>query len=270
MHKEMFNKKFSFNGSFLAGCQQNARDVLCSQADADMKNLASCSHEEAETHLLLHVNDAVQKGCRKACVHTIDLDIVVTVIAMFNKIKPDELWVALGTGSHFWYIPVHKLGAILDPRMCATLPVFHALIGCGMISAFGGRGKKTAWDTWKCFPEATEAFEDLLLMHSDISDPTLSVLEWFVVLLYECTNDAMEVNVVRKQLFMHKSRSLENLPPTLAALEQHIKRVCYQSNCWSQALTPEPKLPSLGEWGWRMAGSHSGPPFRRHCSHATS
>lgn len=28
-------------------------------------------------------------------------------IAMFDKIKPDELWVGLGTGSPFWYIPVH-------------------------------------------------------------------------------------------------------------------------------------------------------------------
>ena len=38
-------------------------NVLCSLADADVRNLAPCSHEEADTRLL-HVADAVKKGCR--------------------------------------------------------------------------------------------------------------------------------------------------------------------------------------------------------------
>ena len=39
-------------------------NVLCSLADADMRNLVPCSHEEADTSLFLHVADAVQKGCK--------------------------------------------------------------------------------------------------------------------------------------------------------------------------------------------------------------
>ena len=88
-------------------------------------------------------------------------------------------------------------------------------------------------------------------MQESIRNVTISTLQRFVVLMYDRTSDIEEVNEARKYLFTQKSRSLENLPPTLAALEQHIKRVCYQSNCWNQALNPNPDLPSPADWGWK-------------------
>ena len=42
-------------------------DVLSSVVDADLIDLVPCSHEEADTRILLHVADAVQKGFRKCC-----------------------------------------------------------------------------------------------------------------------------------------------------------------------------------------------------------
>ena len=147
------------------------------------------------------------------------------------------------------YIQIHELASAMDPRICTTLPVFHAFTGCDTVFSFGGRGKKNAWSTWKVYPEATDAFEDLLLMQDEISNHAMSVLERFVVLLYDCTNDNMRVNDARKKLFTQNSRSLENLPPTQAALMQHIKRASYQSNCWNHALTTNPEFPSPIDWG---------------------
>ena len=71
----------------------------------------------------------------------------------------------------------------MDPRICVTLPVFHAFTWCDIVSSFGGKGKKTTWITWQNSPEATDAFEELLLMQGDTSDHTISVVERFVVLL---------------------------------------------------------------------------------------
>ena len=56
------------------------RDVLSSLVVADLKNLVPCSHEEADTCLLIHVAHAAEKGFRKVCVCTIDTDIVVLAI----------------------------------------------------------------------------------------------------------------------------------------------------------------------------------------------
>ena len=148
-------------------------DVLSSMIDGDITSLAPCFHEEADTCLLLHVADAVKKGFRKVCVHTVD---TVLAIVMFYQISPEELWIASGTGCNFHYIPIHKVVAAMDPKVYATLHVFHAFTGCDTISSFGGRGKKTAWNTWNVFPEATGAFEDLLLMQGDIRSSTISAL----------------------------------------------------------------------------------------------
>ena len=83
--------------------------VLCSPAGSYLARLAPCSQEEADTRLLLHVADAVQKGCKKVTIHTVDTDVVVLAVALFSKIAPDELWVAFGVGSRFWYIAIHKM-----------------------------------------------------------------------------------------------------------------------------------------------------------------
>ena len=71
--------------------------------------------------------------------------IVVNSIAIFNQIKPDELWLAFGTGSNFHYIPIYEVVSGMDSRNCVVLPVFHAFTGCDTVSSFGGIGKKTAW-----------------------------------------------------------------------------------------------------------------------------
>ncbi len=89
-------------------------------------------------------------------------------------------------------------------------------------------------------------------MEDDIGESTLSVLERYVVLLYDRTSDLEKVNYARKWLFTQKSRTLENLPPTQAALKQHVKLASYQANCWNKALIRDPELPSPGEWGWYM------------------
>ena len=66
-------------------------NVLTTTANALLTNLSPCLKEEADTRLLLHAADAVKKGHRKLCVRTVDTNIVVIAIAMFNQIDPDEL-----------------------------------------------------------------------------------------------------------------------------------------------------------------------------------
>ena len=62
-------------------------EVLCSPAESELTSLAPCSHEEADTRMLLHVADAVQKGMRKVAIRTEDADVVVLSVASFNNIN---------------------------------------------------------------------------------------------------------------------------------------------------------------------------------------
>ena len=73
----------------------------------------------------------------------------------------NDLWFALGrpTGSSFRYL---------------------AFTGCDTVSAFAGRGKKTAWNTRKAFPEVIHAFNELQGMSSEVHEESISLLERFV------------------------------------------------------------------------------------------
>jgi len=55
--------------------------------------------------LLLQALDAVQKGSRKLLVRTVDTKVVVLSISKFHQISPDELRMAFGTKSNFFYLP---------------------------------------------------------------------------------------------------------------------------------------------------------------------
>ena len=67
---------------------------------------------------------------------------------------------------------------------------------------------------------------------------------------YDRTSDLVNVNDARKWLFTQRSRSLKNIPPTQAALIQHIKWASYQASCWNMAMTLVPELPNPEDWGW--------------------
>ena len=134
---------------------------------------------------------------------------------------------AFNVGYSFRYIGTHEIVATMTPAMCVTLPVFHIFTGFETVFAFADRGKKTAWETWKSFPAVTDALQELLAMPSEVSEESRLLLERFVVLMYDRTSECVEVNEARKHLFSQKSRTLENIPPTQAALKEHIKRSCF-------------------------------------------
>ncbi len=226
-------------------------DVFCTQP-RDVAGLAPCTHEEADTRMLLHVEDAVKQGYTKVSVRTVDTDVVVLAVTAAQRLNIDELWVAFATGRSFRFLAAHEIAKTLGPNKCRALPFFHAFTGCDTVSCFGGRGKKTAWETWKSDDGVTAAFGALSATpNSTTIDECIAPLQRFVVLLYDRTSSQEHVNDARKQLFTQNCRTIDALPPTRAALIQHAKRAAYQAGyCWGQMMIPAPELASPSEWGW--------------------
>lgn len=214
----------------------------------DTSSLAPCTHEEADTRMLLHVQDAVQQGYEKVVIHTVDTDVLVLAVAVFQ-----QLWVAFGTGTQLRYIATHEISRSLGPQVSKALPVFHTFTGCDTVSCFAGRRKRTALEAWKSYPDVTDAFLTLAHKPSEVSDVCMEHIESYVVLLYDRTSGKKSVNDAKKQLFAQKGRALDAIPPTRAALVERTKRAAYQAGyCWGQALTPNPVLPSSQDWGWTI------------------
>jgi len=225
--------------------------VRCYSTTTDISSIDPCTHEEADTRLILHCQHAAQTGSKNIAIRTVDTDVVVLAVAYFQKLQIDEFWIHFGTGKSSRLIAVHDLSNSLGPDKCKALPVFHCFTGCDTVSSFASKGKKTAWETWSSYPVVTEAFLNLCEVTDDIDEATISVLERFVIIMYDRTSGCTDLNTARKQLFTKKSRTLELLPPTLDAFIQHVKRSILQGvHCWGHCLDKQPPLYSPAQWGW--------------------
>ena len=141
----------------------------------------------------------------------------------------------------------------MGKQKCLTLLFWYGFIGCDTVSSFNGQGKKSAWNVLEAFPEITAVFARLSLGFDD--DVTL--IERFVVLLYDRTGSSVSINCARRRLFTKKGRSIDNCLPTLNALLQHIYRSILQSSSWRQAQNLLQLRADWSKFGWDTA-SHIG------------
>ncbi len=213
-------------------------------------SLSPCYHEEADSRLLIHAKHCADQGHQNVLIRTVDTDVVVLAISTFHLLSLSELWIAFGTKAAYRYIPIHEIARSLDWERAQGLRFFHALTGCDSCSSFNTIGKLTAWNIWKSFPAVTNAFVRMSLPTTSIPDDIWKLLERFVVLLYDRTSESGSVNETRKHLFA-KGRQLDNIPPTEAALREHVKRAAYQAGqVWGQSLIQMQELPSPEQYGW--------------------
>jgi hypothetical protein len=148
----------------------------------------------------------------------VDTDVLILAVAALPLLSgptQPEIW--LRTGANLRYIAAHTISANLGPRISKALPFFHAFTGCDTVSCFAGKGKKTAFEVWKLYPEVTAAFLLLASEPQEVSEPCMISIERYTVLLYDRTSIKSTVNEARKQLFAQKGRSLD---ATYLLLEQ--------------------------------------------------
>lgn len=218
--------------------------------------LAPCTHEEADTRLLLHAKHASKAGHKSIIIKTLDSDVVVLALHAFPKLLLSHLWVEYGVGKHKRFLPIHQYAEKLGTEICDGILFWHAFTGCDTVSAFAGRGKKTAWEAWRTNLEITAAFVELSHAPLKLDDTTFMKLQGFTVYLYDRTSNLQNVNDCRRMLVTKKCRQLESVPPTEAALLQHVKRAILQGGyIWSQWSALQPNLPDPEQWGWKRSDS---------------
>ena len=84
--------------------------IVSTQNDVrDVEYLHPCSHEEADTRILLHVAHCARQGLRKLVIRTVDTDVVVLAIGHSPALRLDELWVSFGVGTHFRQIAIQEI-----------------------------------------------------------------------------------------------------------------------------------------------------------------
>jgi len=230
------------------------QDAICNPREgSNIDNLYPCSHEEADTRMFLHAAHAAKHGYKNVLIRTVDTDVVVLAVALQQKIEYAELWIEFVAGGKVRYIHANAIASVLGSSRAQALPFFHAFTGCDTVSSFAFHGKKSAWQTWNSFTDVTVAFVKLSCEpHVNTVLDCLPLVEQFVVFMYDSKSKCKCVNEARQQLLGRKNGRFESLPPTQAALTEHIKRAAFQSgHCWHQSLQAQQNLPAASDWGWK-------------------
>ena len=196
----------TYKGGTIVSRQNDVRDVEYFQP---------CSHEEADTRILLHVAHCARQGLRKLVIRTVDTDVVVLAIGHSLALQLDEPWVRLGVGTQFRQIAIQEIVKMsMKKHRCSAMLSVVCL-------AASATEKKSTWLALRSCPSAIYAFLDLYLQPVDVSSDTLEGIERFLVVVYSRTCSA---SGVWTELLAHGYRTMENIPPTKAALLQRVRR----------------------------------------------
>jgi len=95
------------------------------------------------------------------------------------------------------------------------------------VSAFHGKGEKSAWQTWNECKGVLTTITKLSQCVTALDDADLQSLEQFVVVMYERSSADISVNDARLNFFAHKQRPYDAIPPQFA-LKLHSKHAAYQ------------------------------------------
>ena len=78
-------------------------DSVCSSVPFDEEYLSPCTHEEADTRMLLHAADGVLQWLKRIIIKTVDTDVVVLAVSQASMLRCEKLYIAFGAGKFFRY-----------------------------------------------------------------------------------------------------------------------------------------------------------------------
>lgn len=223
----------------VSGGFAEATTAMSSNPSFEISSLQA-EHEEADTRLILH---CIHAKVKTIVVSARDTDVLLLLLAHFDKMTCTYLYMKAGTSKAPKYFPVHEIHKLLSADQLHALLAFHAVTGCDSVSQFSGHSKKTAWKVF------LDHHKDLLgLGKGPLTDNIIRLTETFICRIYGVP-EVHTLDKARVKLFC-SGRSQESLPPTSDAARFHIMRAHYQASIWSQAHRPHPVLPPVTEMGW--------------------
>lgn len=221
----------------------------------DVENISPCNHSESASRVVLHATH-LSKVEASISIQTSKVLTVILCIYAFGSAfsglsSENQLFVHFKTGKKAKIIPIHAIySEFFD--IYDMMIIFHTFTGCKTVSAFHSIGKTKAFNAWMKHRDVDIAFKALNeITTPNIDDHTLDIIQRFVILMYDTNSKSTLVNDFRWAMFK-RNTSIEKIPPTLDALQQHIKRACFQAKIYLQCTKKEITSENPLDWGWQM------------------
>ena len=105
-----------------------AYDTVAKSSDifAQLSNLTPTNQEEGDTRVLLHMKDMILKGCKKIVIRTVDTDVLVLALSIYEEVYVEglELWVDFGVGKNRENFPINHMFNMLGSEKAAAIRFF--------------------------------------------------------------------------------------------------------------------------------------------------
>ena len=107
--------------------------AVASSQESDVHLLQS-SHEEVDTHIILHTKAASRDGCERVIVSCRDTDVLVLLTHFAGQLSR-EMWMRACTRR---YIILHNIE--LAPTLQENIPSYNAVRRCDAVNQLSGHG----------------------------------------------------------------------------------------------------------------------------------
>ena len=137
-----------------------------------------CTHEEADTRLLLHAKHAADSGAPSVVIRSPDTDVAVLCCHVQSHLQI-PIYFRTGTQTQTRYVDISGVCKSLPDSMCDILPAVHALTGCDATSASVGKGKSAGYQFALSIPALREDLRHLGVSF-EVSEELQRICEKFV------------------------------------------------------------------------------------------
>ena len=210
------------------------KQVLNGDSAAEIANLYCPDVEEADARIVPHAMHAVRSGIERILVLSGDTDVFVLLMFYWSSLHSEglkELWIRAGVANSTRYIPVHTLAPRVGTGLCCLLPLVHTLTGCDYTSKVGSKHAAINADPVDKLKDFDSA--------QGCSDVFTETCEAYLVQVLKKNSLCSTMDQLRSYMY-HQSKgiSLEQLPPTSHAVQQHIRRAYYATYQMVTLLNP--------------------------------
>ena len=163
------------------------------------EELRSHDHEEADTLLLLHAIDVVQKDPFRECImFSPDTDLFLHLLHYYESL-PQITTFRTGRGNDKRDISIKNCFEVIGSDHAKAILGFHVFTGCDQTGRFNGKSK-SSW--WMVFMEAVDPILQALSALGNGEDlpnlSTLENLECFVVQMYGGNKTPKDITTIAK------------------------------------------------------------------------
>ena len=158
-----------------------------------------------------------------------DTDVLLLLIYYYLQPCASTIY-RTGSGNDQHDIKIRKMYESIGPLHAKVILGLHVFTGCDQIGRFYGKSKLECFRIFTdCQREKLDAFIVLGSTESiDSFDDSIEMLQEFVLDLYcrHRPDSVKDIAILRYYLFSKYQKNLEQLPTTVEALRQKVKR-CY-------------------------------------------